>query len=196
MSIKPVFPTIPRNSMARQQHSRYPALFMDRTFTVRQLDGDSNVALRGVSCENYVFCSITVPIGMRVIVTRVSYCVVLSGNIYPRPVDRVFLRNRSRETSRFDYDRFTPIPVTEPAPEFGTGDLQSSYPNPETVDVYDFGNSGDTLIYGVNGFVIDGTDPSPPPAPLMSPTSFVEVDYLLVPPNRDIYTNAQDEETR
>lgn len=146
--------------------------------------------LNGVSNFNFVFCGITVPIGMRAIVSRVSYSLNLSGQVYPFPTDRIFLRNRMRETSRFDYDRFTNnVNVPIPAPETLLDSVPGSYQNPETVDVYDFGNSGDTLIYGVRGFFSsEGASEL-----LIGPSSFVEVDYLLVPPNSDVYTNAQDE---
>lgn len=145
---------------------------------------------RGVDSSNYVFCALTVPIGMRAIVTRASYAYNFFGQAFPFPTDRVFLRNGMRETSRWDYDRFTNnVVVNYPSSEGASYVTPGSYQNPDTVDLYDFGNSGDVLTYAIRSRIIDGEDVT---ALIVGPSSFVEVDYILVPPNTDMYTNAQE----
>lgn len=183
MSIKGVFPTIPRNSTARQQHSQYPKVWLANDLTTRTW-GSSGDLLYGVGASNYVFAAVTVPAGNRAIVTRVSYNLTYFGQCYPSITDRIFLRNNLRETSRWDYDRFANNIVVS---SYGVdvNKRVGSYPNPDTVEVYDFGNSGDTLLYGVRAW--DGTNEI-----LVDPRSFVEIDYILVPPNNESYTNAQD----
>ena len=184
MSIKGVFPTIPRNSTARQQHSQYPKMWLDSNGQTIRVWSANDDLLNGVSAINYVFAAITVPAGNRAIVTRVSYDLTYFGQCYPSITDRVFLRNGMRETSRWDYDRFTNN-ILVPAYGLDVNKRVGSYPNPDTVEVYDFGNSGDTLLYGVRAW--DGVNQI-----LVDPRSFVEIDYLLVPPNSESYTNAQD----
>lgn len=185
LSIKPVFPTIPRNSSARQQHSQYPKTWLDPYGPNPQAYTLASQILNGVGAINYVFAAITVPAGNRVIVTRVSYELHFFGQCCPNITDRIFMRNGMRETSRFDFDRFTNNITVSQAYGVDINRRVGSYNNPENVDLYDFGNSGDTLIYGVRSW--DGENNI-----LVDPRSFVEIDYLLVPPNNDSYTNAQD----
>lgn len=185
--VLPVFETIPLNALTRQQHSQYPRMWLDNNFNVKTWDADAQLT-NGVESSNYIFVSITVPSGMRAIVYSVAFDVVMSAIARPPITDRLFMRNRQVEQSRFTYDRFTNnIRVQAPQESF-LGDLGGSYENPNTVSVYDFGNSGDTLTYAVRARTFNTFGQVPC---IMSANSFVEVDYVLLPPNNQVYTSAQ-----
>lgn len=189
-AVVPIFETLPKNSVSRQAHSQYPRMWLDRYFNIQKVDFDEDSApfLYGVDCDNYVFVQITVPSGMRAIVTRVAFNISLGSAFTPPITNRLFLRNRQIEPSRFTYDRFTNnVKIGQPPGESDLPAIGGSYPNPDAVDVYDFGNSGDSLTYAINCAPSDSAFKDIP----LSPMSWVEADYILLPPNTETYTSAQ-----